>query len=126
MGRPPRSNSRGLPRRRRLGLNNNDEVVGFYTVGSGTNTVTHGFSWYRGYRFRTINAPRGINTTTINGVNACGDVVGFYVDSAGNTDGLLGSAQYSRYVSPVSGTAADASASAAKSKKIKAKLPKGC
>ena len=27
--------------------------------------------------------------TTINGVNDAGDLVGFYVDSAGNTDGFL-------------------------------------
>jgi hypothetical protein len=109
-----------------LGLNNNDEVVGVYTVGSGTNTVTHGFSWYPGYRFHTINAPRGMDTTAINGVNGCGDVVGFYVDGAGNTDGLLGNARYSTYVSPVSGAARDASAAAVTSKRIKAKLPKGC
>ncbi len=33
--------------------------------------------------------PHGIGTTTINGVNNAGDLVGFYVDAAGNTDGFL-------------------------------------
>ena len=32
---------------------------------------------------------RAMGTTTINGVNDAGDLVGFYVDEAGNTDGLL-------------------------------------
>ena len=31
----------------------------------------------------------GVGTTTVNGVNDAGDLVGFYVDSAGNTDGML-------------------------------------
>ena len=30
-----------------------------------------------------------MGTTTVNGVNDAGDLVGFYVDSAGNTDGML-------------------------------------
>jgi hypothetical protein len=30
-----------------------------------------------------------MGTTTINGVNNAGDLVGFYVDAAGNTDGML-------------------------------------
>ncbi len=32
----------------------------------------------------------GVNTTTINGINNAGDLVGFYVDAKGNTDGMLG------------------------------------
>jgi hypothetical protein len=30
-----------------------------------------------------------MGATTVNGVNDQGDLVGFYVDSAGNTDGML-------------------------------------
>ena len=36
-----------------------------------------------------MDDPHGIGTTTINGVNNAGDRVGFYVDSAGNTDGMI-------------------------------------
>ena len=39
--------------------------------------------------YRTVDDPHGIGTTTINGVNDRGQLVGFYVDSAGNTDGFL-------------------------------------
>jgi hypothetical protein len=72
-----------------FGVNDHDEVVGAYTVGTGSNAVTHGFTWRPGYGFRTVDDPHGIGTTTINGVNDAGDLVGFYTDSAGNTDGML-------------------------------------
>ena len=72
-----------------LGVNNYDEVVGTYTVGSGTSAVMHGFTWTPQHGFTTVDDPHGIGTTTINGVNDHGQLVGFYVDSAGNTDGLL-------------------------------------
>ena len=39
--------------------------------------------------FTTLDDPLGIGTTTFNGVNDEGAIVGFYVDAAGNTDGLL-------------------------------------
>jgi hypothetical protein len=71
-----------------LGVNVNDEVVGTYTVGSGSSAAMYGFSWTPGGGFQRID-PYGMGTTTINGVNDAGDLVGFYVDSAGNTDGLL-------------------------------------
>jgi hypothetical protein len=72
-----------------LGVNDHDEVVGVYTVGSGGNAQMHGFTWRPGHGFRTVDDPHGHGTTTINGVNNAGDLVGFYVDSAGNTDGML-------------------------------------
>ena len=72
-----------------LGVNDHDEVVGTYTVGSGSSAATHGFSWTLGNGFQSIDDPHGMGTTTINGVNDAGDLVGFYVDSAGNTDGML-------------------------------------
>jgi hypothetical protein len=40
-------------------------------------------------RFTTLDDPHGIGTTTLNGINDFGDIVGFYVDAHGNTDGLL-------------------------------------
>jgi hypothetical protein len=72
-----------------FGVNDHDEVVGAYTVGSGSSAATHGFTWQPGYGFRTVDDPHGHGTTTINGVNDSGDLVGFYTDSAGNTDGML-------------------------------------
>ena len=72
-----------------LGVNDGDEVVGVYTVGSGDNAQTHGFTWRPGYGFRTVDDPHGIGATTINGVNDAGVLVGFYTDAAGNTDGMI-------------------------------------
>ena len=72
-----------------LGVNDNDEVVGTYTVGSGSTAMMHGFTWTPGRGFTSFDDPQGMGTTTINGVNDAGDLVGFYVDAAGNTDGLL-------------------------------------
>jgi hypothetical protein len=70
-----------------LGVNNFDEVVGVYTP-NGT-TELHGFTWTPGHGFTTVDDPNGVGTTTINGVNDFGQLVGFYVDGNGNTDGLL-------------------------------------
>jgi len=72
-----------------FGINDHDEVVGAYTVGSGSSAVTHGFTWRPGHGFTTVDDPHGMGTTLINGVNNAGDLVGFYTDSAGNTDGFL-------------------------------------
>jgi len=113
-----------------LGVNSNDEVVGVATVGSGSSAKMLGFTYYPGYGFRTINDPHGNGTTTINGVNACGvnacgDLVGFYVDGAGNTDGLLANAQFSPTASSTNASAARA-AKKGKTKKVKTVLPKGC
>ncbi len=74
-----------------LGVNDGDEVVGVYTVGSGSSAMMHGFTWQPGQGFRTVDDPHGVGTTTVNGVNDHGQLVGFYVDGAGNTDGFLAS-----------------------------------
>jgi Cu/Zn superoxide dismutase len=76
-----------------LGVNDDDEVAGTYTVGSGSGAAVHGFTWTLGGGFQSIDDPHGIGTTTINGVNDAGDLVGFYVDGAGNTDGMLAAPQ---------------------------------
>jgi hypothetical protein len=72
-----------------LGVNNYDEVVGTYTVGSGSSATMHGFAWTPRGGFTTVDDPNGVGTTTINGVNDFGQLVGFYVDGNGNTDGFL-------------------------------------
>jgi hypothetical protein len=72
-----------------LGVNDNDEVVGFYQVGTGDGAMTHGFTWTPWGGFKTVDDPNGVGATTINGVNDHGELVGFYTDSAGNTDGFL-------------------------------------
>jgi hypothetical protein len=72
-----------------FGVNDRDEVVGAYTVGSGNNAQMHGFTWRPGHGFSTVDDPHGVGTTTINGVNNAGQLVGFYVDGAGNTDGMI-------------------------------------
>ena len=72
-----------------FGVNDNDEVVGVYQLGSGDTATLHGFTWMPGRRFYTVDDPQGVGTTTINGVNDHGDLVGFYTDANGNTDGML-------------------------------------
>jgi hypothetical protein len=72
-----------------FGVNDHDEVVGAYTVGTGSTATMHGFTWRPGHGFTTVDDPHGVGTTTINGVNDAGDLVGFYVDSAGHTDGMI-------------------------------------
>jgi hypothetical protein len=70
-----------------FGVNDSDEVVGTYTVGTGDNAVTHGFTWLNG-QFLTVDIG-GASATTVNGVNNEGDLVGFFTDAKGNTDGFL-------------------------------------
>jgi hypothetical protein len=75
-----------------FGVNDGDEVVGAYTVGTGDNAASHGFIWSPGFGFQNVDDPNGVGATTLNGVNDRGTIVGFYTDSAGNTDGLLAKA----------------------------------
>ena len=72
-----------------FGVNDHDEVVGVYTVGTGSGAMMHGFTWTPRGGFASVDEPQGRGTTTINGVNDGGDLVGFYVDATGNTDGFL-------------------------------------
>jgi hypothetical protein len=72
-----------------FGINDSGRVVGAYTVGSGSNAKSYGFTWKRGQGFRTVNDPNGVGQTVINGINDHGDLVGFYTDSQGNVDGFL-------------------------------------
>jgi ketosteroid isomerase-like protein len=72
-----------------LGINDAGLVVGDYTVGHGASAKMHGFTWQSGHGFHTVNDPKGVNTTTVNGVNDKGELVGFYVGHGGNTNGFL-------------------------------------
>ena len=79
----------GAAQTQALGVNDADVVVGAYTDGIGKGASTHGFIWRPGSGFTTIDDPNGIGATTLNGINDQGRVVGFYVDAARNTDGML-------------------------------------
>lgn len=68
-----------------FGVNKFGLVVGTYTKGS----KNFGFTWTRKSGYQTIKDPKGPNQTFVNGVNSAGDLVGFYVDKKGNTDGFL-------------------------------------
>jgi hypothetical protein len=72
-----------------LGVGKHGEVVGAYAVGTGGSALTHGFTWTRQHGFHTVDDPHGAGTTTINGVDTAGVLVGFYVGSGGNTNGFL-------------------------------------
>jgi hypothetical protein len=51
---------------------------------------THGFLYdAKALEYQSVNDPYGVDTTVVNGINNQGQIVGFYVDSLGNTDGLL-------------------------------------
>jgi probable HAF family extracellular repeat protein len=65
-----------------LGLNNKGQVVGQY-VDAGSNT--HGFVWSSASGFTTIDAPQGVGSTLVNGINDDGILVGFYGASPINT-----------------------------------------
>jgi hypothetical protein len=73
-----------------LGLNSHDEIVGSYLDDS---AVMHGFALTDPFgpvsHWTTIDDPNGVGSTVVNGLNNAGDLVGFYTDAAGNTDGML-------------------------------------
>jgi hypothetical protein len=69
-----------------LGINDNGLADGFADIGG----VMHGILYDSLTKTFTLLDPSGSDGTTLNGINDAGDVVGFFVDAAGNTDGLLG------------------------------------
>jgi hypothetical protein len=68
-----------------FGLNDEGIGVGMYV---GKHKQTYGFTYERG-TMKTISDPHGIGSTVVNGLNNAGAIVGFYTDSAGNTDGFV-------------------------------------
>ena len=74
---------------RARGVNAHDAVVGDYVDAYGKQ---HGFVVMHptnGPQWQSIDAPKGVGTTTINGVNDRVNMVGYYVDTSGSTDGVL-------------------------------------
>jgi hypothetical protein len=74
-----------------LGISDSkNQIVGSYLDGSG---VMHGFVLTDPMgpvsHWQSIDDPNGVGSTVVNGINTAGDLVGFYTDSAGNTDGML-------------------------------------
>ena len=64
-----------------LGVNDHDEVVGTYTIGTRQQRDDARLHLDAGRRLRHGRRPAAASgTTTINGVNDAGDLVGFYVD----------------------------------------------
>jgi hypothetical protein len=80
-----------------FGVNNSDELVGVYFQQN--STTPHGFAMKNlatpnvNTVYQPINDPNGVfaNGTTANGIDVCGNVVGFSVDDATNTNGFLAS-----------------------------------
>lgn len=65
-----------------LGLNNKGQVVGQYMDASNN---THGFVWTAKNGFVTVDDPRGVGATVVNGINDGGILVGFYGTAPVNT-----------------------------------------
>ncbi len=74
-------------------VNDSGLVVGAYTINTGGKIAMHGFTWTASRGFTTIDDPLGIGATAVAGVNDAGDLVGFYTDAKGNTNGMLAVAQ---------------------------------
>ncbi len=66
-----------------LGLNNKGKIVGAYTDSAG---LTHGFVYtIATASYVTVDAPDGVGTTIVNGINDAGKLVGFYGTAPINT-----------------------------------------
>lgn len=71
------------------------EIVGWYTLpANGTATAsTHGLvatPGTTGFTVTTINEPNAVGLTVVNGINANGDICGWYTDSNGTFHGFVG------------------------------------
>jgi hypothetical protein len=73
-----------------FGINAKNQIADSYLDGAG---VLHGFVLTNPLgpvsHWQSIDDPHGVGSTVVNGINAAGDLVGFYTDAAGNTDGML-------------------------------------
>jgi len=68
------------------GINNSNTIAGY--TGDGTIVPNLGFNLTLPNSFTPENFPGGVQTQVI-GINASGNTAGFYVDSAGNTNGFV-------------------------------------
>ncbi|ARN83145.1 hypothetical protein DSM21852_27290 [Methylocystis bryophila] len=69
-----------------LGVNNKGWIVGVETAGGNSHGVIYNENTHS---WTVLDAPSGINNTVFNGLNDLGQIVGFYTDANGNTNGLL-------------------------------------
>jgi uncharacterized membrane protein len=72
-----------------FGVNDRDQIVGSYLDSNG---VMHGFllsTPLTHAKWQSIDDPNGVGSTVVNGINDATDLVGFYTDTANNTDGML-------------------------------------
>jgi probable HAF family extracellular repeat protein len=75
-----------------LGINDKGQVVGSFTDAT---MATHGFLYdEKSNTYTTIDDPHALKSgpnamTVVNGLNDKGQLVGFYLDGNGNTDGML-------------------------------------
>ncbi|KAI8607461.1 hypothetical protein BC830DRAFT_1175296 [Chytriomyces sp. MP71] len=89
-------NAPGSTNTQALGINNKGQVVGSFVDSAGT---THGFVINsvddKNIQFTTVDATNAVapGGTVINGINDKGQIVGFFVDSKGFTNGVLGTPQ---------------------------------
>ncbi len=72
-----------------FGMNNKDMIVGSYVDAKGRIPRLRAHAPAEQCEVDLDRRPGGIGTTVVNGVNDLGQLVGFYVDKAGNTDGFL-------------------------------------
>jgi hypothetical protein len=69
-----------------FGINNAGVAVGVYMKGG----VTHGLYYVPGTgAWLTVDDPEGTGGTFLNGINNKGEIVGFFVDAAGNVHGMI-------------------------------------
>jgi len=72
-----------------FGINDHGTIVGSYLDKAG---ASHGFIVHNLLtpepQFRTLDDPKGVGTTVINGLNGRDEVCGFYVDANMNTNGF--------------------------------------
>jgi hypothetical protein len=70
------------------GINNNGDVVGVYTVGSGASGVTSGFLYTPSHHLTAYQFPGGSDTQAL-GINDKDQIVGSYLDGAGVMHGFV-------------------------------------
>lgn len=82
----------GASATRDYGINDAGRVVGSYDIGTGAAIQTFGFVRQNGLT-ETVVEPQAVTgtgaMTVYNGIANNGDLIGFYVDAAGNTDGVI-------------------------------------
>ncbi len=88
----PEASSGGLEGTSAMGINTQGDVVGYYVHGVFPNLTLHGFLLRQGH-YTTINDPaagkRSHMGTAATGINAAGDIVGYYIDSGAVYHGFL-------------------------------------